>query len=356
MAPIKSSLAKSAKQLLGLFNTADLGLRGATQNQKLAPLPFAATGGTTNTDSGYKYHIYTTDTPSPTRNFTVTSGTANIELLVVGGGGGAAFDNGGGGGAGGIAYVPALPVSAGAHAITVGPGGQGSSTFGYPGHPSGNPTRGTNSTFAHPVGTITGLGGGGPANETPNYEIDLPVPSNVYPGGSSAGGRYTYPDRSPNGIASVPAGQPGQPNFGVGVVHYGNIGGDAQTANFTAGGGGGAGGAGTNKTPSLNGAGGPGQPFTGFPAPVISPGIPSPQQSAFTSAVGPTGLFGGGGGGSSEGIPGESPGGPGGGGKGGPAVPDADGTGIYGTGGGGGSHNTSGKPGGNGIIILRYQV
>jgi hypothetical protein len=343
MAPIKSSLAKSAKQLLGLFNTADLGLRGATQNQKLGPAPFEATGGTTNTDSGYKYHIYTTDTPSPTRNFTVTSGTANIELLVVGGGGGAAFDNGGGGGAGGIAYVPALPVSAGAHAITVG-------------HPSSNPTRGTNSTFAHPVGTITGLGGGGPANETPNYEVDTPVPSNVYPGGSSAGGRYTYPGKSPNGIASVPAAQPGQPNFGVGVVHYGNIGGDAQTANFTAGGGGGAGGAGTNKTPSLNGAGGPGQPFTGFPAPVISPGIPSPQQSAFTSAVGPTGLFGGGGGGSSEGIPGESPGGPGGGGKGGPAVPDADGTGIYGTGGGGGSHNGAGKPGGNGIIILRYQV
>ena len=356
MAPIKSSLAKSAKQLLGLFNTADLGLRGATQNEKTGEFPFEATGGTTNTDSGYKYHIYTTDTPSPTSNFTVTSGTANIELLVVGGGGGAAFDNGGGGGAGGIAYVPALPVSAGAHAITVGPGGQGSSTFNYPGHPSGNPTRGTNSTFTHPVGTITGLGGGGPANETPNYEIATPVPSNVYPGGSSAGGRYTYPGKSPNGIASVPAAQPGQPNFGVGVVHYGNIGGDAQTANFTAGGGGGAGGAGTNKTPSANGAGGPGQPFTGFPAPVISPGIPSPQQSAFTSAVGPTGLFGGGGGGSSEGIPGESPGGPGGGGKGGPSVPDADGTGVYGTGGGGGSHNTTGKPGGNGIIILRYQV
>ena len=26
-----------------------------------------ATGGTTNTDGGYKYHIYTTDTPSPER-------------------------------------------------------------------------------------------------------------------------------------------------------------------------------------------------------------------------------------------------------------------------------------------------
>ena len=356
MAPIKSSLAKSAKQLLGLFNTADLGLRGATQNLKLGPLPFEATGGVTNTDSGYKYHIYTVDTPSPTRNFTVTSGTANIELLVVGGGGGAAFDNGGGGGAGGVAYVPALPVSAGAHAITVGPGGQGSSTFSYPGHPSGNPTRGTNSTFTHPVGTITGLGGGGPANETPNYEVATPVPSNVYPGGSSAGGRYTYPGKSPNGIASVPAAQPGQPNFGVGVVHYGNIGGDAHTSNFTAGGGGGAGGAGTNKTPSLDGAGGPGQPFTGFPSPALLPGIPGDKRPTFGPAVGPTGLFGGGGGGSSEGIPGNSPGGPGGGGQGGPSVPDADGDGVYGTGGGGGSHNGAGKDGGSGIVILRYQV
>ena len=153
-------------------------------------------------------------------NLTVTSGTANIELLVVGGGGASAFDNSGGGGAGGIAYASALPVTAGAHAITIGPGGTGSSTFNYPGHPNGNPTRGTNSTFTHPAGTITGLGGGGPANENPNYEIATPIPSNVYPGGSSAGGKYTYASgRSPNIISSVAAAQPSQPNFGVGVVH-----------------------------------------------------------------------------------------------------------------------------------------
>ena len=34
MSPIKSSLAKTAKQLLGLRNTADLGLRGASQKSK----------------------------------------------------------------------------------------------------------------------------------------------------------------------------------------------------------------------------------------------------------------------------------------------------------------------------------
>ena len=50
MAPIKSSLAKTAKQLLGLRNTADLGLRGATQSiREQATTPITATGGTKNT-------------------------------------------------------------------------------------------------------------------------------------------------------------------------------------------------------------------------------------------------------------------------------------------------------------------
>ena len=37
MSPIKSSLARTAKQLLGLRNSADLGLRGATQKARLPP-------------------------------------------------------------------------------------------------------------------------------------------------------------------------------------------------------------------------------------------------------------------------------------------------------------------------------
>jgi hypothetical protein len=357
MAPFKSSLARSAGKLFGVFKEADLSLRGATFSDRYVVPPLTATGGTTNTGGGYKYHIYSSDTPAPESNFTVTSGDGgNIELLVIGGGGGSSFDNGGGGGAGGIAYASALSVTQGAHAISVGGGGQGSSTFGYPGHPNNNPTRGTNSTFVHPAGTITGLGGGGPAAETPNYEVYTPVPSNVYPGGSSGGGRYTYPGKNPLNIDSVTAAQPSQPNFGVGVVHYGNIGGNANQSSFTGGGGGGAGGAGSPKTPSSPGAGGPGQPFTGFSAPMISPGIPSPEQSAFISAVGPTGLFGGGGGGSSETVSGDSPVAPGGGGKGGLSVPDAAGAGVYGTGGGGGSHNSAGKNGGTGLVILRYQV
>ena len=175
--PIKSSLARTVGRLFGVQKDTDLSLRGDVQSSRFVNTAIEATGGTTNTDGGYnQYHIYTIDTPSPERNFTVTSGTdANIELLVVGGGGAAAFDNGGGGGAGGIAYVSNFTSQCiTRNAITIGPGGQGSSTFGYPGHPSGNPTRGTNSTFTHPAGTITGLGGGGPANETPNYEVTTP--------------------------------------------------------------------------------------------------------------------------------------------------------------------------------------
>ncbi len=45
MAPLKSSLAKTAKQLLGLRNTADLGLRGATQSTRFVDASFEASWG-----------------------------------------------------------------------------------------------------------------------------------------------------------------------------------------------------------------------------------------------------------------------------------------------------------------------
>ena len=82
--------------------------------------------------------------------------------MVVGGGGGSAWKNGGGGGAGGIAYAPALPVTAGptSYPVSVGAGGGGQGTTTYEYGP--DQMRGTNSTFTHPVGTITGLGGAGP--------------------------------------------------------------------------------------------------------------------------------------------------------------------------------------------------
>ena len=63
--------------------------------------PFTATGGSQFTDSGYTYHIMHSDNPSPTANFVVTEGEADLTILVVGGGGGICGDHTGGGGAGG---------------------------------------------------------------------------------------------------------------------------------------------------------------------------------------------------------------------------------------------------------------
>ena len=315
--------------------------------------PIEATGGTTNTDGGFKYHIYTVDTPAPTRNLAITfaPNDATIELLVIGGGGAAAWNNGGGGGAGGIAYAPALPVNASTYPVTVGTGGTGTTNFDYTGSPQ---LKGNNSTFVHPVGTITGLGGAAP------YAIDsltevkgAPAPL-VAPGGSGAGERRSG-TRNPTYRPGIAAAQPTQPNFGAGVLHYGNNGGGVdQTNQYTGAGGGGAGGTGYPYNPEIfqpnQGRGGAGQPFTGFPAPAVAPGIPSPNQPAFTPAVGPTGLYGGGGGGSSENQnAGTSTGGTGGGGGYGQS-------GKYGTGGGGGSHDTTGYNGGPGLVVLRYPV
>jgi|TARA_Y100000015_G_scaffold34917_1_gene35371 hypothetical protein len=318
--------------------------------------PIEATGGTTNTDGGFKYHIYTVDTPSPTLNLAVTFAPddATIELLVIGGGGGAAWNNGGGGGAGGIAYAPALPVAAATYPVTVGTGGTGTNNYLMSGSPQ---LKGNNSTFTHPVGTITGLGGAGPYTIDSLTEVagpGQPFHSKIAPGGSGAGTRRSG-TRNPTYRPGIAAAQPTQPNFGAGVLHYGNNGGDVdQTQQYTGAGGGGAGGTGFDYNESVfqpsRGRGGAGQPFTGFPAPAVAPGIPSPNQPAFTPAVTPTGLYGGGGGGSSENkAPGGSTGGTGGGGG-------AGSPGVYGTGGGGGSADTTGLNGGAGLVVLRYPV
>ena len=94
MSPFKSSLAKTAKQLLGLRNTADLGLRGATQNQRTPP-PSAAPF------------------------------TANI-VMMGGGGGGGSYQGGGGGGAGGMAIFTFAVTINTAYPFQVGNAGAGS--------------------------------------------------------------------------------------------------------------------------------------------------------------------------------------------------------------------------------------
>ena len=110
--------------------------------------------------------------------------------------------------------------------------------------------------------------------------------------------------------------------------------------------------------------GGDGQPFSNFPAPVLAPAIPAPVRSDWTTAVGPTGLFGGGGSStySNSYGPGSTARSPGGGGGGyWNATPDPIANGVANTGGGGGSRGPSpvsipSGAGGSGILIIRYAL
>ena len=317
---------------------------------------FAATGGTKITSGTNVFHVFTYPSSD---NFVVSSGTADIELLLVGGGGGGAIDDGGGGGAGGVVYGPALPVSPGTYNVTVGRGG----TFNNNRDNNTN-TWGSPSEFVHPVGTITAYGGQGNSNAGGSpYPILTPWGgSNATKWGSGSGGRVTNPVTAEAFVSPINNGQPSAPTFNSLVTNYGNIGGPASNAYFwNGGGGGGAGSAGGASSPGGTKLGGAGQPFPSFPAPVISPAIPAGERSAFESAVGPTGLFGGGGAGGVE-NPSiyNATGGSGGGGN---AATPWGGRGVYGTGGGAGHTATSsptGNPvpdhGGAGIVIVKYST
>jgi hypothetical protein len=266
----------------------------------------AATGGTTTESGGYTFHTFTSS-----GTFQVTSGSGNVELLVVGGGagGGTGGTAGrGGGGAGGIVYSSAFPVSTGSYTVTVGgggaPGADTSST-------SGN---GVNSSF----NTLVAIGGGGAGPH-----------ATAGTAGGSGGGGSGY-----SGEAGGAGLQPGSASGG-----YGNAGGasyNGGAAPGRQGGGGGAGAAGQNGQSTSGGNGGVGLQF-----------------SQFASVGGsPAGWFGGGGGGGASSGQGAGSGGQGGGGAG-----SSSGVGTSGTpntGGGGGGAISTGGSGGSGIVIVRY--
>ena len=149
MSPIKSSLAKSAKQLIGLFNTADLGLRGATQNTRQIIPPIVTTGGTKSTYNGKTIHAFTSTGP-----FTLTGGpgSVSIEYVVIGGGGGGGRKNGGGGGGAGGYLTGSVPVT-GPLTVNIGGGGSGS---GVGAGANGNDT----SVSGNLPATLTAAGGG----------------------------------------------------------------------------------------------------------------------------------------------------------------------------------------------------
>jgi len=289
-----------------------------------------SSGGTKieDLDTSTTYHVFT----YPNSDTFTVDGPVSCYYLVVAGGGTGGSNSGGGGGAGG-AYSnhPDVPSPIRQSALSASPGTTYPITVG---------NAGSNSAIGPSVITATAGGAGGGTE------------SNGSAGGSGGGGGNHFSGSSTTGGSATP---PGQGNAGGGQV---------APAPGTSGGAGGGGwseaGYGTGNIPSpqqpKRGEGGSGRALPSLPAPVLEPAIPSPQRSAWTAAVGPTGLFAGGGGGQVDFPIGPTPtnGGAGGGGNGrNPNNSSGETPGVYGTGGGGGGANP-GLSGGSGIVIIYY--
>ena len=298
---------------LQVYHGDSLGWVGASNN-------FAATGGTETTDrSGFKVHEFT----SP-GTFTVSSGSKNVELMVIGGGGSGGGNPGsganGGGGAGALYFNNSVPVSAGSYTVTIGSGGPGAKNKGDTG----------NASSFGPSFPAAGGGGGGMRGD-----------SNGLPGGSGGGGGQGPPGSGSGGTASGAPG--GSANANSPAAGWGNNGGVAPTnanggTNYPAAGGGGAGAAAQN-------------------APDQGPGQGSPGGAGLVMAIeGPSQTFAGGGGGGTHDSGPQPSGGSGGGGAGG--VNNGDGTSgtvNTGSGGGGTGQNGNGGTGGSGKVVIAYE-
>lgn len=250
-------------------------------------------------DVFYRVHVFKSTSIFETR------ADLSIEYLVVGGGGGGGDRHGGGGGGGGYRTADNFAVTSGSLiTVVVGAGGAGGNYEASNSSPSGSGLAGSASTLA----TITSNGGGGGGTFDGN-------PTGTFGSGGGGGGN-TLP-----GIA----GTGGQGNNGGSGLFPGG------------GGGGGAGGVGGNAN---NGSGGI--------------GLASSISGVETYYAG-----GGGGAWAAAGGP-ATPGGTGGGG-GGAWGEDTIQAGSANTGGGGGGtranpEGSSGRPGGSGIVIIKYQI
>ncbi len=343
MAPFKSTLARSASKLLGVFRENDLSLRGAIQSTRKVENSVQASGGTEITSGDNKYHVFL---GSSEQNFSVTRG-GTCEILVVAGGGSGGYFYGAGGGAGGVVHAPSFPIEAGVtYKVSAG--------------------NGANSPDSS--GAAFGLNGNA-SYFKPSPAPAAPSATNLYAKGGGGGGysgdgdpafNNTHRDSIGSGGGTVGPADPndGDTNFQSTTQHptgvnYSNRGASGQPSDNGGGGGGAGAAAGVNQDGSITdpaSPGGAGRSFSNFPAPVIAPAIPSPNTD-WVTAVGPTGLFAGGGTGYT--APGTFPRTPGGGGGW-----DDPQSGIHHgvdyTGGGGAGPNPGPGNGGNGIVIVYY--
>jgi len=246
----------------------------------------AATGGTTSTTarSGYTVHTFTGD-----GTFSVTSGSGNVEYLVIGGGGSGSSGcggnpcAGGGGGAAALMFSDSFPVTPGSYTVTVGPGGT-------------RPSDGTDSVF----GTITSDAGGRAGGSSSGGDGGGGNPGGC--GGASSSSQAS----NPGGTAT---GDPGGTNNSNSPGNgWGNDGG-AASSNNNGGGGGGVGAAGGNSA-AWPGNGGAGLSYS-IDGTSVTYGVGGGGGQAGTSTPGPNGT-------ANRGNGGEGGGGqPGGGGSGG---------------------------------------
>lgn len=206
MAPIKSSLSRSASKLLGVFRDRDTSLRGFLQSSR--------------------------------GDFAV-----RFDLLLVAGGGSGGGSVGGGGGGGGVLYAEGLALSTGTYKFTVGNGGAGVPKL-VGGNIGGQTHFGTPDT--NWLSAIGG-GGGGAGNSGSGTAAD--------DGGSGGGGLNYGGDDFDGGAANQPTtwNGPAGATSGSTITAYANPG--ASGPGSLGHGGGGAGATGSGKT------GGDGQPF-----------------------------------------------------------------------------------------------
>jgi hypothetical protein len=310
------------------YNT-DLGgveYYSASRAQWIGVELFQAAGGTvsTYTEDGITYKVHTF-TSSGT--FTVSTGTKNINYLIVAGGGGGG-PIGGGGGAGGL-LNGITTTGVGSYSIVIGGGGNNGNGSGPYATNGGNTTA---------LG-FTSIGGGGGGNH-----ISGPSSTAGLSGGSGGGGA----DNGTSG-GSGTAGQGNAGGTGIGGI---------PASQRIGGGGGGAGAVGASA--SVGGAGGNGiiSAIDGNSFHYAGGG----GAGGYQNSVGGNGGLGGGGGGSVD--SGTS-------GTGGGSARNSGGNGVVGgsqrggngganTGGGGGGcswqNPTIIAQGGSGIVIIRYPI
>lgn len=324
-----------------------------------AKMPAATSG------NGYVYHLFV----GPD-SLNVTSGTGNIEYLVVGGGGGGGTQHSGAGGAGGLRTNDPnsgpggpspvrevdYPIIPGVYPVVVGNQGAGASAGPNGGCPAGGngAYSAFNATNVNSLGTIRSEGGGGGGSWNTNKSGAV--------GGSGGGSSGYLGNTNATVTGNRVAGSPTSPVPNQGHPSGATAPGESSHAGSGGGGAGGAGGnaGGNSGSNAIAGPGGSGKACPSFPGTLLSPLVPAPARSAWQTAVGPTGLYAGGGGGGlyyeitsiNRGV-----GGPGGGGDGAYLNGPGGYAGVSYTGGGGGGGNqypVAGGDGGAGIVIVRY--